>query len=93
MQTVMPTPEVRQLPLEESTRIFVQAGAFSRPDNAERLRSKLASVGAASISEFVKNGTTFYRVRVGPLASVPAADQMLQRVLKAGSENARIIVD
>lgn len=93
INTVRPLPEVKQLPLEKSTQIFVQAGAFTQVSNAERLKAKLATIGSTSISEFTKSGTTFYRVRVGPLANVGLADQTLKRVLKAGTENARIIID
>lgn len=93
IRTIKPVAEVRQLPLEGSTQIFVQAGAFTQSANAERLKLKLSSVGTTSISEFVKDGATFYRVRVGPVSSVAQADQLLQRVLKSGSDKARIIVD
>jgi rare lipoprotein A len=93
IRTIKPVAEVRQLPLEGSTQIFVQAGAFTQAANAERLKTKLSAIGATSISEFVKDGATFYRVRLGPVANVGQADQLLQRVLKSGTNNAKIIVD
>lgn len=75
------------------TSIYVQAGAFSSLDNATALKNKLASFGQSEISQTMVNGKPFHRVRIGPLASVPAADSTLKKVLNAGISSAKIIVD
>lgn len=90
----LPTPQVQQRPLRPGhDSIYVQAGAFSVADNAHRLRSQLANIGHATVSEAVVGGRRFYRVRIGPLSTVDAADAALDKVIQAGHQGARIIVD
>lgn len=74
------------------TNIFVQAGAFSRFDNANRVKAKLSSLGQVNLSQVLINGRDLYRVRVGPMESVNAADRMLVAVAEAGYPEAQIIV-
>jgi rare lipoprotein A len=88
-----PVPYALQLPVTGNTRIFVQAGAFTVPENAQRLQQSLTRLGPAAISTIVINGTKFYRVRLGPVASVDQADALLSKVKLAGSKNARTVVD
>jgi len=73
--------------------IYVQAGAFSDPFNASQLRNRLDRIGPASVSSVTVNGREFHRVRIGPIATVKEADKILERVVAAGEENARILVD
>ena len=75
------------------THIYVQAGAFSQGDNADRMRAKLASLGAVSITGARVNGLDVYRVRLGPLGTVDEADQVLTRAVNAGAIDAKIVVD
>jgi len=75
------------------TSIFVQAGAFVQQANAERLKARLASFGSAQISEYKQGNQHFYRVRVGPLATVEEADRTLGRVVGFGQTDARVVVD
>ena len=89
----LPAPVVSQGPVTGGRQIFVQAGAFSQYDNANRLRERVAGFGPASISETRVGGSQFYRVRVGPLESVDKADDVLARVVGAGNTNARVVVD
>jgi len=88
-----PDPVVNQLPVAAQRNLYIQAGSFSTAENANRLSATLAKLGRASVTTAVVNGQTFHRVRVGPLASVPEADQILGRVVAAGAKEARIIVD
>ena len=76
-----------------ATSIYVQVGAFSQYDNANRLRGKLAAMGGATITEASVDGQAFFRVRVGPAASVDDADRLLGRVVQAGFHDARIVVE
>lgn len=88
-----PVEQVLQLPVKATTSLYVQAGAFSHQENALKLQQKLKALGKTEITSVVVHGTTFYRVRVGPLASVDSADAMLARVGKMGIGTPKIIVD
>ncbi|HSM20968.1 MAG TPA: SPOR domain-containing protein, partial [Rubrivivax sp.] len=47
---------------------FVQAGAYTRSEDAEQQRARLALIGqTARVTEREQIGRTVYRVRVGPL--------------------------
>ena len=87
-----PSGLVTQGPVKK-TNIFIQAGAFNRFENANRVRARLIPVGPVNVTSVLVNGRDFYRVRVGPLASVADADRMLESVNRAGYPKARIIVD
>jgi rare lipoprotein A len=73
--------------------IYVQAGAFSQLDNAERARLQLGRFGSTLVSPVQANGRELYRVRLGPIASPEAADAIRLRVLQAGYHDARVISD
>lgn len=93
LATVKPVPEYVQVPVTNTGSIYVQAGAFTRPDNATRLKDKLSRLGSVNIAQAVVKGTQYYRVRIGPVATVAEADALLTRVLRSGADAARIIVD
>ncbi|MEZ7879242.1 MAG: septal ring lytic transglycosylase RlpA family protein [Rhodospirillales bacterium] len=76
-----------------NTNIFVQAGAFSRFDNANKVRARLSPLGPVKLNQVLINGRDLYRVRVGPMENVGAADLMLASVSKAGYPESRIIVE
>ena len=80
-------------PVLQQTRIFIQAGAFSNFDNANRVRARLSSLGPVKVSPVLISGRDSFRVRVGPLSSVAEADHMLEQVILTGYTNARTIVD
>ena len=64
---------------------FVQAGAYTRADEAEQQRAKLALLGqAARITEREQNGRVVYRVRVGPFETRGEADGQQGKLQKAG---------
>ncbi|SLN54850.1 septal ring lytic transglycosylase RlpA family protein [Oceanibacterium hippocampi] len=75
------------------TALYVQAGAFSDYQNAERLRIRLGGFGRTEVTHVLIDDVDFYRVRIGPVASVDAADGLLVRVIGAGYPSARIVVD
>lgn len=87
-----PDGRVTTVPVH-STAMFVQAGAFTNVANANRLRAKLAPLGRSQVVPAVIGNQRFYRVRVGPIASLAQADIVLARVVAAGHPEARIIVD
>lgn len=75
------------------TQLFVQAGSFSNADNANRLSSKLHGFGSAKVVPFRNGSQMFYRVRVGPLATVEEGDRVLEKVINSGSPDAKLIAD
>lgn len=85
-------PEVTRVPVVK-TNMYIQAGAFADFDNANRLRARLSALGSAQVSQVQLGNQTLFRVRVGPVADLRAADGMLERVIRAGFGDARIIVD
>jgi len=82
-----------QLVQPHATQIFIQAGAFSRFDNANRTSAALSGVGSPVISQVQTKSGSMFRVRLGPLASVAEADAMLERVISSGYPDARVVVD
>lgn len=88
---VYPDQQVAQVPVVP-TGIFVQFGAFTNPDNANRLKDQIAHLGTSFVVEADVNGQHFYRVRIGPLQSVETADQLHKQVTAQG-QNAILIVD
>jgi rare lipoprotein A len=88
----LPAAAVKQT-APKKTQLFIQAGAFGVLDNAERLRQQLTKVGHADVSQVQVGGRTFYRVRIGPLASVDQADAALAKVVTAGAGEAKIVAE
>lgn len=75
------------------TKIFVQAGSFTRVDNALRLRARLSQLGNVHVAETVIEERRFFRVRLGPMATVEEADELLAVLLGNGHPDARVVVD
>ncbi|MFO1297346.1 MAG: SPOR domain-containing protein [Rubrivivax sp.] len=70
---------------------FVQAGAFTRNEDAEQQRAKLALMGqVAQISEREQAGRMVYRVRMGPFKTRDDADALLVK-LQAAAVEAQIV--
>ena len=75
--------------------MYLQVGAFSQRDNADRLRSRLQTANIGSIQIVEGNGSAgpLYRVRIGPLASVDEADRIANTLVSPGISATRVIVD
>jgi rare lipoprotein A len=86
-------PVVTTVPVPAVSHIYVQLGAFSIKENAERLKSRLSAAGNLTISAIDRKGQTLYRVRVGPFDDVSAADSELAQLTGTGSSDAKIVVD
>ena len=84
---------VKVLPVGAKPRIFVQVGAFSQYDNANKMRARLSLIGPADIYQVLAFERPFFRVRLGPLMDVAEADGLLETVIDAGMKDARIVVD
>jgi len=88
----LPDPVVTQRPIVK-TNIYVQAGAFGKEENAVRLSQKLSSIGNSHVYRADVGGQRFYRVRLGPFATVDEADRALSLVLAKDTPKAMIVVD
>lgn len=93
-QNALPQPDgtVTQVPVDQ-TDIFIQAGAFLRRDYATRLSARLAVLGRSRVTQTMIEDRMFFRVRLGPIASVEEADRMLEKLQSSGFTDARVIVD
>src|SRR3954453_5377278 len=90
-----PVPAARPLPaaipVSTSGRIFVQAGAFAMPENAQRVRARIAALGNVQVVPAEVNGSALYRVRLGPVTNGAEADRLLSKVVGSGYPTARIV--
>lgn len=67
---------------------FVQAGAYSRVEEAEQQRARLAMLGhGARISERDQHGRVVYRVRMGPYPTRSEAEGLQSRLLSSSIES------
>lgn len=87
-----PDPVVTEFPVTQ-TGIYVQAGSFAMEGNAQALSARLANYRQAGVYPAMINGQRFYRVRLGPVASVEEADELLARLVQGGQNNAMIVVE
>lgn len=73
---------------------FAQAGAYTRVEDAQAQRAKLALLGAdAKLSEREQAGRTIYRVRVGPFETRAQVDEMLERLRASGVDSSLVRVE
>ena len=75
--------------------LYIQAGAFADPANAERLVAKLSGGGYGKV--FVREnelaGRKMYRVRIGPIPGVPEFDRVVAALEHVGVNDARLALD
>jgi rare lipoprotein A len=75
--------------------LFIQAGAFSDPKNADRLMEKLRGGGYGKV--FVRDneiaGRKMYRVRIGPVPSVAEFDRIVAALEHVGVNDAHLALD
>jgi peptidoglycan lytic transglycosylase len=75
--------------------LFIQAGAFSDPKNAERLMERLRGGGYGKV--FVRDneiaGRRMYRVRIGPIANVAEFDRIVAALERVGVNDAHLALD
>ncbi len=85
------TPEA--VTADEAVTRYIQAGAFTKLDNARRLSATLARFGPAQMTRAVVRGREFYRVRIGPIGTREEANALLARVIAAGHPDALSVID
>ena len=73
-------------------RVYIQAGAFLDPENADRLKQSLAPFGRAVVA---RRGAAplLYRVLLGPFADIARARSLLPAVSARSRTDARIVSD
>jgi len=78
-----------------SVALFVQAGAFSDPANAEHLAEKLrgGSYGKVFVRDDQIAGRRMYRVRIGPVPDVAEFDRVVAALERAGINDAHLALD
>ena len=70
---------------ESKTPLFLQAGSFSSPDDADNQKAKLAFMGVeAVIQQVMIQDKTLYRVRVGPYTKIDELNKVRAQLAKAG---------
>ena len=73
---------------------FVQAGAFTRSEDADQQRAKLALLGqAARITEREQAGRLVFRVRLGPFKTRDEADALKTRLQESTVETQIVRVE
>lgn len=85
-EVIIPESEIKTLKREESlgqkpqtATYMVQAGSFTKQPDAERLKAQLALVKVKAKLEMIKlDNTTWFRVKIGPYASLADADKVRQ---------------
>jgi len=71
---------------------YAQAGAFGSRENAELLAAQLrdAGVPGVTVTESASGGRPLFRVRAGPVATLPEFDALIERLRIAGAADARL---
>lgn len=73
---------------------YIQTGAFSKKQYASRQQLNISKFFPnVKVMSFLRGTTKLHRVRIGPVASVQEADEILGKVAQEGWTNARIVVD
>ena len=75
--------------------LYVQAGAFTDQQNAQRLLARLRAAGLARafIALPLQNSAHLYRVRLGPVESVAQFDELTARLNALGVPDARLAIE
>jgi cell division protein FtsN len=88
-KTLVPAPAPQAAaaapaPADDGSRYLLQAGAFRTPEDADAMRARLALLGFdARIFPREQDGTTLYRVRLGPYGTLDDVN----RIRKTMAEN------
>lgn len=72
---------------------YVQTGAFSTMENAERQRGAVRSYGVSEVSQASAGGRDVWRVRLGPYSTADAAGIVADRLKRSGYGDARVVAD
>jgi rare lipoprotein A len=81
----------RTLGAAPATGPVIQAGSFKNKENAERALERLAAIAPVEISPVEVGETLYFRVRVGPFATLAAAKAAMPKVARAGYRDAKLV--
>ncbi|CAH2604316.1 Rare lipoprotein A precursor [Rhodovastum atsumiense] len=73
--------------------LYIECGSFARLEYARVMQHTLAGLGPQVSTDYNAPRERAFRVRIGPFADTTQADAMLDRTLRAGVSDARIVVD
>lgn len=74
-------------------RNFVQTGAYSSLDSANRIATSLRKISNTRVETVSMSDRLLYRVKLGPFASANDADKAVRKVSELGFNDAVIIAD
>jgi len=87
-------PPSSTAPVAMMSHFYIQVGAYSQPDNAQRAAQKLRNAGLEHVITLPAGpDQPLQRVRVGPIASVQEFDQLIARLSALGFPAARLAQD
>jgi peptidoglycan lytic transglycosylase len=94
-ETAPQAPEAVPERISDGDRIYLQAGAFSSLENAQRLETRLrgANIEPVRIEQVAGQTGTLFRVRVGPISDSANADRYLRNIVRLGLPVPRTVVD
>ena len=79
--------EQKEEPKESKTPLFLQAGSFSTPQDADNQKAKLAFMGVeAVVQQVMVQDKTYYRVRVGPYTKIDELNKVRAELARNGVE-------
>jgi len=84
---------VTSAPAVHAGGFYIQVGAFSTAENAEKQRSAVRSYGTSEVTQGSAAGREVYRVRLGPYTTSDAAGIVADRLRRSGYGDARVITD
>lgn len=85
-------PETVQRAGAAPGRLMIAAGSFGQVGYARQVAARLGGIGA-DVEQVRELRGASYRVKAGPLADVAAADAALERAMRAGVTDARIVIE
>ena len=88
---ILVAPPTAAMPLA----LYIQVGAYSEQDNAQRVIDRLRTAGVSQVLSVpsTTGGRTLRRVRVGPIATVEEFDRLAVRLAGLGYGEARLATD
>lgn len=87
------TPAAAAPAVASGAGFYVQVGAFSTAENAERQRGAVRSYGHSEVSQASAGGRDVYRVRLGPYTTSEAAGIVADRLKRSGYGDPRVVAD
>ena len=84
---------VQQGRAQDFRQIYLETGAFGHKADADIVLKKFSAHGRTMLRTMRFGDQSVYRIRMGPFINVGKADTMLQRAVKMGYKDAKIIVE